>query len=175
MPSAYLCWISLAEIKISRVWAAVTAVATSLEASSAKELCEDAEEKHVWAQRGHWHILQHLEAICFAEAPAMQICGCSELANEAEKTSSLNGEKDTLYNQHWFILGSVDMRELGMLTTAVFFEWMGQSLSLSAALKVLMLQVQMHIDFAYSSSENSVINWHIGAWVYRIIPMLIYM
>jgi len=50
------------------------------------------------------------------------------------------------------------MRELGMLTTAVFFEWMGQSLSLSAALKVLMLQVQMHIDFAYSSSENSVIN-----------------
>jgi len=47
MPSAYLCWISLAEIKISRVWAAVTAVATSLEASSAKELCEDAEEKHV--------------------------------------------------------------------------------------------------------------------------------
>lgn len=130
MPSAYFSWISSAETKISRGWTAVTIVAISLEVSWAEELCEDAEEKHVWAQQVHWQALRYLWATCFAEAPAMQICDCSELVNEAENTSSLNGDKDTLYNQHWFILRSVDMHELGMLTMALFFEAMGQSLSL---------------------------------------------
>lgn len=60
----------------------------------------------------------------------MQTCDYSKLVNEAEKTSSLNGEEDTLYNQHWFISGSVGMHEPWMLVTAMFFEGMGQSLSL---------------------------------------------
>ena len=125
MPSAYLSWLSLAETEISRGWAVATVVAISLEASWAEELREDAED--VWAQQVHWHILQYLWATFFAD---MQTCDCSELVNGAEKTSSLNGEEDILYNQHWFTLGSVDMHESGMLVTAMFFEGMGQSLSL---------------------------------------------
>lgn len=66
----------------------------------------------------------------FIEAPGMQVYDCSKLVNEAEKTSSWNAEEDTLYNQHWFISGSVDMHESGMLVAAMFFEEMGQSVTL---------------------------------------------
>lgn len=113
MPSAYHSSLSLAEMEISRGWAAAAVVAISLEASWPEELCEDAEEKHVWAQQVHWHILQYLWATFFIEAPVMQAYDCSKLVNEAEKTSSWNAEEDTLYNQHWFISGSVDMHSVG--------------------------------------------------------------